>query len=182
MLTTVEFRDIEGFPGYRAGSDGSIWSCLRTSSKEPGNWRSLKFSALKGGYLTITLMQTGVRRRKLAHRIILLSFIGPCPLGMQSCHFDGNRTNNAIANLRWDTPKNNQIDRLRHGTALNGSRCGAAKLTEDKVSIILQRLSDGETGKSIAADVEVSRSTISAIRSGRSWRSIPRVEKLRTKK
>lgn len=26
---TVEYRDIEGFPGYRIGSDGTVWSCWK---------------------------------------------------------------------------------------------------------------------------------------------------------
>lgn len=26
--STVEYRDIKGFPGYRVGSDGSVWTTL----------------------------------------------------------------------------------------------------------------------------------------------------------
>ena len=28
ITTPVVYKDIPGFPGYRAGDDGSIWSCL----------------------------------------------------------------------------------------------------------------------------------------------------------
>lgn len=26
-VSTVEYRDIQGFPGYRVGSDGTVWTC-----------------------------------------------------------------------------------------------------------------------------------------------------------
>ena len=36
--------------------------------------------------------------------------------GMQCCHYDGDRTNAALDNLRWDTVKANHADKKRHGT------------------------------------------------------------------
>lgn len=50
------------------------------------------------------------------HRLVLEAFVGPCPHWMEGCHNDGNPLNNAVTNLRWDTPKANQADSQRHGT------------------------------------------------------------------
>jgi hypothetical protein len=35
---------------------------------------------------------------------------------MEGCHENGDPTNNRLANLRWDTPGNNNLDKQRHGT------------------------------------------------------------------
>jgi hypothetical protein len=60
---------------------------------------------------------------------VLEAFVGPCPEGMQACHNNGNRLDNRLENLRWDTPSANQKDRIHHGTALRGERSHWAKLS-----------------------------------------------------
>jgi len=65
--------------------------------------------------------------------LVLATFVGPCPEGHVAYHGDGDRSNNDLANLRWDTPQANADDTLRHGTRARGSRCGATKLAEDEV-------------------------------------------------
>jgi hypothetical protein len=62
------------------------------------------------GYLRITI--AGQVHR--VHRLVLETFIGPCPPGLQCCHWDGVRTNNRLMNLRWDTPGANGADARRH--------------------------------------------------------------------
>lgn len=52
--STVEYRDVEGFPGYKVGNDGSVWSSLvRTARKGrrrgfsyalSDNWRKLRLT------------------------------------------------------------------------------------------------------------------------------------------
>lgn len=48
------------------------------------------------------------------HRIVLETFVGPCPDGMECDHKDRNRSNNHIENLRWVTKAENQ-----HNTSKN---------------------------------------------------------------
>lgn len=79
--------------------------------------RVLKTTALPSGHLYIALCREGVARTARVHRVVLEGFVGPCPSGMQGCHWDGDPTNNTVSNLRWDTPKANQQDAIRHGTA-----------------------------------------------------------------
>jgi HNH endonuclease len=74
---------------------------------------------MKNGYLSI---QLGRARRALVHRLVLEAFVGKAPQGMQCAHADGNRANNALGNLRWVTRKENEADKLRHGTRLSGDR------------------------------------------------------------
>jgi hypothetical protein len=89
---------------------------------------------------------------------------------MQTCHENNDRADNRLVNLRWDTPKANSADRLRHGTQARGARVGNAKLTEEDVREVRRLLADGTTGMEIARLFRVSNSTVSLIKRGRTWR------------
>lgn len=53
--------------------------------------------------------------RCAVHVLVLEEFVGLCPPGMESCHGDGDTQNNWLTNLRWDTPTNNNADKIKHG-------------------------------------------------------------------
>lgn len=127
--STVEYRDVPGFPGYRVGNDGTIWSCRWWNKKrlEKGAWKKLSPSTSKKGYKRVVLKLAFEHR--LVHRLVLETFIGPCPPGMQACHKNGKRYDNRLSNLRWDTQQNNEADKKRHGT----NRSGRRKLTSEDV-------------------------------------------------
>jgi len=67
------------------------------------------------GHRSVRLYKSGSGSNKLVHRLVLEAFVGPCPEGMQGCHNDGDCTNNHVSNLRWDTPLENNLDKIRHG-------------------------------------------------------------------
>lgn len=124
---TTEFKTIDRFPGYRFGSDGSVWTC-----KERGGqlrWRigttwkqmTLNYAHAKG-YARVTINCDGILKMHFVHRLILEAFSGPCPQGFEACHCDGQVTNNAISNLRWDTRSSNALDRHLHGTSNRGRK------------------------------------------------------------
>ena len=166
--STVEYRDIPDFPGYRVGSDGSFWSCCRQQGYGKGggtyvvlgdNWRRLKCQR-SGWYNIITLRG----RTMVAHQIVLEVFVGPRPHGMEACHNDGNHTNNAVSNLRWDTHKNNMADRVTHGTLAKGERHGNAIITEATASAIrAEYAAGGVTQTELAAKYHVSQPLVSCI-------------------
>lgn len=128
---------IAEFPGYRVSrKDGRVESCWTRRGRHcvpTETWRPLK-PILRGGYLTVNLARAGKKSACRIHRLVLATFVGPCPEGHVACHGDGDRSNNDLANLRWDTPQANADDTLRHGTRARGSRCGATKLAEDEVA------------------------------------------------
>src|SRR5215813_4747451 len=169
---TVEYRDIQGHPGYRAGSDGSIWSCRRRGSgrapRLTGTWRQMTAVSQTTGYLAVLLSPS--RRHHLVHTLVLLAFVGPRPAGMQCCHRDGDRTNNRLENLRWGTWRDNYADQIRHGTDGRGERNPRAKLTEADVRHIRsQYAAGGVTQKQLAAQHGVTQSVISHAITGRRW-------------
>lgn len=68
------------------------------------------------------------------HRTVCELFNGPCPDGHQCRHLDGNIKNNHADNLAWGTPKENNQDKVRHGTIAFGENNPMAKLTMESVS------------------------------------------------
>ena len=103
------------------------------------------------------------------HKAVLEAFIGPRPKGMEACHNNGDPFDNKVANLRWDTTRNNQLDRIKHGTSNRGERCAAVKLTETQVRAIR---ADTRLQREIAAEYGVRANTISRIKCGRRWAHI----------
>ena len=68
------------------------------------------------GYVEVRLQIDGKSRLKRVHRLVLEAFDGPCPDGLEGCHNNGDRTDNRLSNLRWDSRANNLRDREKHGT------------------------------------------------------------------
>ena len=108
--------DFMGFPGYRVGDDGSVWSCKEREGRgwriSPGNWHQLKPRTNREGHLLVKLTD---RQPRLVHRFVLFAFVGPCPEGMECCHGEGGPANNNLTNLRWDTDAANIADTIRLG-------------------------------------------------------------------
>ena len=72
--------------------------------------------------------------------------------------------------LRWATPKENQADRLHHGTANRGEQHYLARLTEADVLEIRSLYGRGHvTAADIAQRFNRPRSTIEAVIQKRSW-------------
>jgi DNA-binding XRE family transcriptional regulator len=74
--------------------------------------------------------------------------------------------------LSWKIPVVNAEDKIAHGTVNGGARNGGAKLTEDRVRHVRQMLGNGYSQQLIAKWMGVSRSTITRIATGVSWRSV----------
>lgn len=126
--------------------------------------------ATKAGHLFVALRSAdGVKDSFGVHRLVLMAFVGPAPEGMFGCHNDGDPANNSVANLRWDTPKGNSQDMLKHGTATRGVRQPGAKLREEDIPAIRSRCHAGEHPRDIARSYGVSRSTIDLVVKGRLW-------------
>lgn len=129
--------DFVGLPGVRAGDDGSVWTrwCNtdRRGQGAVGAWRRLMPYVLRNGYLRVSPSRGGKQVRFLLHRLILQCFVGPCPDAHECRHLDGNKANNALANLAWGTRSQNAFDRVAHGTLPVGEECALSRLTADAV-------------------------------------------------
>ena len=166
LSSIVEYRDIPNYPGYRAGNDGSIWSCWkRTGSAYYGNCRHVESDTWKKLKPQLS-KKTGRARYTLRHEsclldqhqaayYILLAFISPQPPGMIALHKDDDCTNDALYNLYWGTYSDNARDRF-----INNGKGNRSQLDEDEYSEIIERRLSGETLQSIADDYGLTSSGV----------------------
>jgi hypothetical protein len=112
-------------------------------------------------------------RTVYVHELVLRVFVGPRPAGLQGCHNDGDKLNNSLTNLRWDTRESNALDKRTHGTTPAGERNSKAKLTRRIVRHILQYKGSGPgVARVLALQYGVSRGIIHKIWRGELWRTI----------
>lgn len=173
----VVFRDIPGFPGYLAGSNGTVWTSYhgQTWRKDPSRWKRRKQNLNTHGYFFVDLWNDGRSRIFTVHRIVLIAFRGPCPDGLEGCHNNGDRKDNRLENLRRDKHSNNQLDQRRHGTAgrCRGERQHAAKLTRDDIPEIRRLDRAGVPQHSIGKMFGIHQVTVSKIVLRKSWGHVP---------
>lgn len=126
-------RPIPGFPDYEITSDGRVWSLPRKGrgAKNTGRW--LTPSRKNNGYMHVSVTRNKKHYNRHVHRLVLEAFVGPRPEGMECRHLNGRRDDNRLENLCWGTPKENQHDRVRHGTSNFGDMNPSGKLTSGAV-------------------------------------------------
>lgn len=111
----MQIKEIANSHGYYFISDtGEIYS--KKNSRWGGYSQRLKKLRpwiridSRSGYKSI-LIQLSIPfqavKTFIVARLVLETFISPCPNGMEACHNDENSLNNILSNLRWDTHPNN---------------------------------------------------------------------------
>jgi hypothetical protein len=177
----VQYRPIKRFPGYRAGDDGSVWSCRKVRGKKGGGcesylsdtWHQLRPIKTSGGYYRVSLCRDGKKILCLVHRLILEAFVGPCPPGQECRHKDGDKSDNRLSEIKWGTPMENYRDRIRHNTQTRhnkGELNGSAILTTAKASEIRRKYAVGDMSYAmLGREFGVSAATIANVIRGRTW-------------
>lgn len=156
-----EWRSIPGFSRYEASADGRV---------RVRGGKEMRLAVCASGYRqTAMIADSGKRCTMTAHRAVLMAFVGPCPPLHEGCHYDGDRGNNRVDNLRWDTRAGNFADRDRHGNTIRGEQSVTAKLTNAMVAEIR---SSEDVARVIAARLGVSRSLVAQVRNRTVWRHV----------
>lgn len=140
-----QWKDIPGFEGrYQVSDlgrvrslDRQVWMPARHRANGKIYPEGFRFQAGRvlspgvnaGGYLRVVVEGT----QPSVHVLVLTVFECARPEGMCAAHNDGNPANNALSNLRWTTPSDNNLDKHDHGTMLCGERNNRARLTEADV-------------------------------------------------
>jgi HNH endonuclease len=173
----VIHRPAPGLLGYCVGSDATFWS--RRIGGRPVRlapaWRQKRSSFSRNpGYFFYSLRVVGGHRgRKYVHRLVLETFIGPCPPGMECRHLNGNCLNNSLRNLCWGTSQANSEDTKRHGRQMAGSRFPHAKLKEADIPDIRRLYAEGWLQCQLARFFDVSECMISLVLHGKRWKHVP---------
>lgn len=126
-LLTEQWRPAVGWPNYQVSSFGRVRRIARTQIYRNGDRHTyatklMTIQTESDGRRSLILSHAGRKRPARIHNLVAAAFIGPRPAGLQVCHWDGDASNNWLANLRYDTPSANSKDQLRHGVHNNGNR------------------------------------------------------------
>ena len=152
---------------YYVTEDGHVWSEY--------SQKFIRELPDKNGYLKVRLssidLPKGKQHAYSVHRLVLENF-NPAD-GMEHLqvnHIDGDKTNNSITNLEWTTCEENISHAIKNN--LRAQINGAAKLTQEDVLIIIERLKKKEAYQSIADDYGVCKETIARIKRKETWQEL----------
>lgn len=130
-MNTETWRPVVGFEGWYEVSDlGRVRSVDRVVTMA-GRWagaltrragRVRKPRLQSNGYLFVNLSREGNLTIQNVHQMVARAFLGPRPPAHDVCHGNGDKTDNRLENLRYDTRSANNHDRVRHGTHPNASQ------------------------------------------------------------
>lgn len=112
------WKDIKGYEGlYKVSNLGKVISLDRVIYQEKEGitysrlmkGKTLKYNNDKQGYLLVHLCKNGKRTCKKVHRLVVEAFLENKDSKEYVNHIDGNKQNNAVYNLEWVTPSENNI-------------------------------------------------------------------------
>lgn len=159
------WKDIVGYEGHYAISNFGRVKNVKLKCQKSFRGQYICVWACQSGYLYATLYKNNKKQNMLISRMVGIAFLGKPPIKHEINHKDGNKTNNRIDNLEWVNHKEN----MRHARLVLKRKLNI-KLTRDKVVKIKQMLDDRILLQSeIAGKMNVSQTTISSIKCGRTW-------------
>ena len=181
MAKTEKWRDIPGWEGlYQASSKGQIRSLPRKVSgvdaigrewtrRYPGKLLIQRDLGL--GYLTVCLSKDAAYQNYYVHRLVCAAFHGPVPEGHRdAAHWNNKRKDNRPENLRWCSSRENQRDKIRHGTIATRESHGMSKITSEQANLIREARASGATNKQSAERFGISPSQVQRIVAGEHWK------------
>lgn len=170
-----DWRQIPGRPNYEASSLGRIRSVDRHVTTRSGAKRFFRGRVLRPAvhsaahpYPYVNVDGKGTSNVGV-HTLVALAFIGPRPEGQYVCHKNGDPTDCRAENLYYGTPKENQADRLLHGTDTVGEKHPAAKLTQWQVGLIRLMRFAGKRQSDIARRFGITQPQVSHIENRKRW-------------
>jgi len=156
------WKDIEDFEGkYQVSNFGRVKSLKRKISE---SWKGNKaetiiLNPLKGDrrYLQVSLWSNGKDHKRYIHRLVAKAFIPNPENKPQVNHKDGDKCNNAVNNLEWNTRSEN----VKHAisTGLNKEN-GKPKLTHGNIISIFRMRNENVPVYKIAKKYNVNPSCI----------------------
>ena len=99
------WRAVAGYEGYEVSDHGLVRH----------NGRVLRRQRDRGGYWRVEMWRGGRRRSMRVHLVVAETFIGPRPLGQETNHRDGDKSNARVENLEYVTRGENHAHAYRIG-------------------------------------------------------------------
>lgn len=161
----MEIRPYPSDPRYGVTRDGRVFRIVQARF---GRAVPYELTPVKGvnGYLYIGNGSGHGLKMGTLHRMVAETFI-PNPDNLpEVAHENGVRDDARADNLRWDTRVGNFADRVRHGTAWQGSKHRQAKLVEADVLAIRASRQPADT---LAHRYGITARYAESLRRGKGW-------------
>lgn len=170
---------IPGFPGYKAGRDGNVYSYWIVGAGRKFDYGrkplTLRPYTKKRGHKAVFLKcSDGTKKHVFVHVIIASVFICPRPRpDLQCSHLNGNPADNRPENLTWETGKENMARTLEHGTRRHGPKHYLAKLSIRSLRKLRRLLAEGEISqRQLAFRFGLSPATVCNIKKGKVYANV----------
>lgn len=170
------WKTIPQYPDYEVSSCGLVRKIRNTRYGKPF---VLSARPDRAGYQQVAIWEAGHHSGgrgipRPVHRLVAFAHIGPPPSDRHVvAHLDGVASNNAVENLRWVTPEENEAHKEAHGTKLLGERHHQAILVEADVLEIRRLWVDGWTALQLGDRFGVTYTTARNAALGRTWKHVP---------
>ena len=151
---------LEEYEGYKINKSGDVYSFKRYKEG-----RKLGRFVDKDGYYYTSLMKNGKGIKEKLHRLLAKTFIKNESNLPQVNHINGIKKDIRLENLEWVS----NLDNQRHAWDMD---LKTVKLKVSDVINIKKRILLGESNKEICEDFDVDRSSISNIRTGKTWKRV----------
>lgn len=160
MTIPETWESIEGYAGYEVSNRGRVRSFN-------GRWNKDEYILqphYSNEYPQVSLHNADGQRTFNIHTLVMRSFVGIPPEGMEICHNDCDPSNNTLSNLRYDSHSSNMRQRNQASYA--------RRFSSDTVIQIRKQRADGEQVKVLASHYETTMSNISHICTGKYYKHI----------
>lgn len=170
--TNEEWRTIPLFPEYVASNMGRI-----RRIKHAQTWNAgviLRPSVTYQGYHVVSIHSNHKRCQQKVHRLVLMAFSGVPSVGIQGNHLNGNKGDNRLVNLEWETPQGNTQHAQRTGLrrSQEGLNNNAASLTAETIQQIINLRASGMSCRAIGKQLGVGGWTVSRLMRGITYKGV----------
>lgn len=170
MTPAEEWRAVPGHEGIYEVSDlGRVRRVRASQGARAGH--ILAGTQHGRGYLSVCLYKNRKMVRRTVHGLVARAFLGERLAGYQVNHKDGDKTNNALANLEYVTAADNYWHAVEAGL-VSGVKPRARRLTRQDVTAIRRR-AETERASEIAESYGLDSSYVSRIIRHQVWKGTP---------
>lgn len=127
------WKEIEGYEGhYQVSTLGNV------ASIKTGRPVMMKLQNHSGGYKQVKLCKPNKIKIERVHRLVASAFISNFENKPQVNHINGDKTDNRVGNLEWNTPIENTRHAFKNGLVnVYGENHRASKISNKQAEFIL---------------------------------------------
>lgn len=158
----MEWRSCVSIDGHEVSEYGHLRRVVELknhSSRYPAG-RLCSYGLAGKGYPFYNVKVGDKRKSVYAHKLVAEAFIGARPEGMEVAHNDGDKLNCHHSNLRYASPKQNNADKIAHGTHMAGDSHPMTKLKTEYADEVFQMRKAGLSQRQIGDILSVSQTAV----------------------